>query len=122
MTAKTTINVLTSLGVGDGRGQKFVYGDYDSIKAMQSIIFERDAALRRILPLLRRIEEVGGEVDKRTYDQIHKDLSHNGEVDIPDDAIVTVDMTYKEYKKLGQLFLLTDTILKMLVGPGKLIA
>lgn len=33
----------TKMGVGDGSGELYVYGDYDSIKAAQSIIFERDA-------------------------------------------------------------------------------
>jgi hypothetical protein len=31
-----------SLGVGDGTGQLFVHGDYESIKACQAIILERD--------------------------------------------------------------------------------
>jgi len=30
------------MGVGSGGGRLFVYGDYESIKAMQKIIFERD--------------------------------------------------------------------------------
>lgn len=29
-----------SLGVGDGTGNLFVYGDYDSIKRVQALIFE----------------------------------------------------------------------------------
>jgi hypothetical protein len=33
----------TGMGVGDGSGRLFVHGDYDSIKAMQAIILERDA-------------------------------------------------------------------------------
>ena len=31
------------MGVGDGDGNLFVYGDYDSIKAVQAIVLERDA-------------------------------------------------------------------------------
>lgn len=30
------------IGVGDGSGNLFVHGDYDSIKAVQSIIFENE--------------------------------------------------------------------------------
>lgn len=32
-----------TLGVGEGSGRLFVHGDYDSIKATQKIILERDA-------------------------------------------------------------------------------
>ena len=34
---------LTKMGVGAGDGELFVYGDYDSIKAAQAIVLERDA-------------------------------------------------------------------------------
>lgn len=33
---------LTCMGVGSGDGNLFVYGDYDSIKAAQNIVIERD--------------------------------------------------------------------------------
>lgn len=32
----------TTMGVGSGDGQLFVHGDYDSIKAAQAIVLERD--------------------------------------------------------------------------------
>lgn len=33
----------TGMGVGDGSGRLFIHGDYESIKAMQAIVLERDA-------------------------------------------------------------------------------
>lgn len=36
-------DISCTLGVGDGSGRLFVHGDYDSIKATQKIIIERDA-------------------------------------------------------------------------------
>jgi hypothetical protein len=50
-----------TLGVGDGAGSLFVHGDYDSIKAVQKIIFERDklrasyAALMKAAELKRNV-------------------------------------------------------------------
>lgn len=38
-----TLDLPCSMGVGDGSGQLFVHGDYESIKAAQAIVFERDA-------------------------------------------------------------------------------
>jgi hypothetical protein len=42
-----------ALGVGDGSGQLFVHGDYESIKATQKIIFDSEEKTRRI----RQLEE-----------------------------------------------------------------
>lgn len=36
------------LGVGSGSGNLFVYGDYESVKAAQAIILERDALRARV--------------------------------------------------------------------------
>jgi hypothetical protein len=38
------LNVMTAttMGVGSGEGSLFVHGDYDSIKAAQAIVIERD--------------------------------------------------------------------------------
>lgn len=38
----------TKMGVGDGSGELYVYSDYDSIKAAQSIVFERDALRKQL--------------------------------------------------------------------------
>ena len=40
-----------TMGVGNGAGQLFVHGDYDSIKAAQEIILERD----KLTVLLRKV-------------------------------------------------------------------
>ena len=37
-----------TVGVGDGAGNLFVHGDYDSVKAVQGIIIERDALKDRV--------------------------------------------------------------------------
>lgn len=41
-----------SLGVGDGSGNRFVYGDYDSIKRVQELIFENER-MRTVLSQAR---------------------------------------------------------------------
>jgi hypothetical protein len=45
------------LGVGDGAGQKFVYGDYESIKAAQDIIFRLEEATKRIRELETTLQQ-----------------------------------------------------------------
>lgn len=40
-----------SMGVGIGAGQLFVHGNYESIKAAQRIVIERDTALARVAEL-----------------------------------------------------------------------
>lgn len=40
-----------SLGVGDGTGNLFVYGDYDSIKRVQALIFECEKLRRSVTHL-----------------------------------------------------------------------
>lgn len=45
--AKTSV----SLGVGDGAGDLFVYGDYDSIKTVQDKIFELEALRAKLAKL-----------------------------------------------------------------------
>jgi len=42
-----------TMGVGDGSGKLFVHGDYDSIKAAQAIVLERDR-LREALEAIRK--------------------------------------------------------------------
>ncbi len=39
---------MTCMGVGDGSGQLFVYGDYDSIKAAQRIVLRAEEAEWRL--------------------------------------------------------------------------
>lgn len=51
-------NGRAKMGVGTGDGNLFVYGDYDSIKAAQTIVLERDALKAR--PVL-----TDEEIDKR---------------------------------------------------------
>jgi hypothetical protein len=46
------------MGVGDGSGQLFVYGDYDSIKAAQAGVFRREAAEARIAELEGDLREI----------------------------------------------------------------
>jgi hypothetical protein len=41
-----------TLGVGNGDGKLFVHGDYESIKACQAIIIERDELRRKHLAML----------------------------------------------------------------------
>lgn len=40
--AELEAKTRTAMGVGSGSGNLFVYGDYDSIKAAQKIVIERD--------------------------------------------------------------------------------
>jgi len=47
-----------TMGVGDGSGKLFVHGDYDSIKAAQAIVLERDR-LREALDAIRKATLVG---------------------------------------------------------------
>jgi hypothetical protein len=47
-----------AVGVGDGSGNLWVYGNYESAKAAQAIIFERDA-IRAELAKERRAREAG---------------------------------------------------------------
>lgn len=42
--AKTSM----SIGVGDGTGNLFVHGDYDSIKRVQALIFEREVLVKAL--------------------------------------------------------------------------
>lgn len=41
-------NTRLSLGVGDGDGNLFVHGDYDSIKRVQALIFENERLLKDV--------------------------------------------------------------------------
>jgi hypothetical protein len=52
-----------ALGVGDGSGQSFVHGDYESIKAAQKIIFDSEEKTRRIRQLETHIEELQNKID-----------------------------------------------------------
>ena len=42
------LKTAMTLGVGEGSGQLFVHGDYESIKACQRIIFEREAFWKKL--------------------------------------------------------------------------
>ena len=68
----------TAMGVGSGSGNLFVYGDYDSIKAAQKIVIEREqlraelAALKAQEPvaeLLRGQSAIGTWFDLNVFDQ-----------------------------------------------------
>lgn len=48
----------TSMGVGDGSGQLIVHGDYDSIKAAQRILWERDDLKTRAAELEGLLREM----------------------------------------------------------------
>lgn len=41
----------SAMGVGGGGGQRFVYGDYDSIKAAQKIVIDGEDARRRLVEM-----------------------------------------------------------------------
>lgn len=54
-----------TLGVGEGSGRLFVHGDYESIKATQKIILERDALKAKldnpvVVPAIRNSDYWGG--------------------------------------------------------------
>lgn len=49
--------VACALGVGDGSGQLFVHGDYNSIKAAQAIVEERDQLRQRVAEVERERDE-----------------------------------------------------------------
>jgi hypothetical protein len=55
--AELEAKTRTAMGVGNGGGNLFVYGDYDSIKAAQKVVLERDqlraelAAMREQVPV-----------------------------------------------------------------------
>ena len=49
-----------TLGVGDGSGQLFVHGDYESIKALQAIVLDRAQLIREFKALEREIDELRG--------------------------------------------------------------
>src|SRR5687767_13601493 len=48
-----------TIGVGDGRGNLFVHGSYDSIKAVQAIIDERDQLRTKKRPIAWRVKVKG---------------------------------------------------------------
>lgn len=56
----------TAMGVGSGSGNLFVYGDYDSIKAAQKIVIERDQ-LRAELAAIKAQEPVAWISKDGTY-------------------------------------------------------
>jgi hypothetical protein len=49
---------MMTLGVGDGSGRLFVYGDYDSIKAAQSISIAAENLAKRVSELQKRRDEL----------------------------------------------------------------
>ncbi len=62
------VNAPCTLGVGDGGGELYVHGDYDSIKACQKTILEA-AELRRVLDELnRKITESPGHTGNALVD------------------------------------------------------
>lgn len=61
------LQAMTSVtcGVGDGSGRLFVHGDYDSIKRVQSLIFDVEALRKdaeRYVPLHEAIQRAAGEL------------------------------------------------------------
>ena len=48
--------IILSLGVGDGAGNLFVHGDYDSIKRVQELIFECEKLRRGVSELVGALE------------------------------------------------------------------
>lgn len=55
---------LMCMGVGDGSGSLFVYGDYESIKAAQSRVFAYEKSLVERAALKARVAEVTKERDE----------------------------------------------------------
>ena len=55
----------TTMGVGSGEGSLFVHGDYDSIKAAQAIVIERDRL---------RAEVAGLRTGYEAYEQVNAEL------------------------------------------------
>jgi len=46
------------VGVGDGRGEKFVYGTYESIKKVQEFIFENEKLKTENQELNRKLKSI----------------------------------------------------------------
>lgn len=47
-----------SMGVGDGSGRLFIFGDYESIKATQRIVLDRDELKRKLAIAERALEAI----------------------------------------------------------------
>jgi DNA repair exonuclease SbcCD ATPase subunit len=71
--------ISCTLGVGSGDGKLFVHGDYDSIKAAQAIILERDALREQLDKTNQRANSLSSTLDQY-YWKISAEQQKNGEL------------------------------------------
>jgi hypothetical protein len=72
---------MNCMGVGDGSGKLFVYGDYDSIKAAQALIFRSEEAQRDLIKeCVREVlneEKVSSQIaETERVDRMQRGLAH----------------------------------------------
>ncbi|ENG6107634.1 hypothetical protein ACAY19_002305 [Serratia liquefaciens] len=69
--AELEAKTAMTMGVGNGGGSLFVHGDYDSIKAAQSIVFENESLRAKLATPVRLPEPCVYEVNgTRFYDRL----------------------------------------------------
>lgn len=70
------------MGVGDGAGQRFVYGDYESIKAAQSIVIERSDFALKCADLQQRLKDA-----EAREEELLDSISRLNAVDVPQELV-----------------------------------